>query len=505
MIGRMRICILVCHLAFFIPALAQQHHYLFLQSDAQQGFYVRYEDRMIISGSGGYVLLSKLKEERVKIGVGFSAGNIQELNFEVPLNKQDKGYLLKQFGDKGWGLFDVQTADIIYALAPSVSAPAQTALTNEVVVQAPTNDAFSEMLSQVTKDSTVKQVAVLKPAAPKPAVTDPLPRNTQQLPERTAVVPKQENIVVPANQSPVVKPVELPIAEPIDTPVVAPVAPVVVEVPAWKPPVKSITEILSVVQSSEGIDLVMVDKLQDRTDTIYAFIAQPKKILADTLVVPNKDSVVFNDTVSITTTIADTAQLLDTMVVSPVQQMVDTSVVFPQKQEPQQTKEPASVVKEEAQNPVVQVPVQDAVAAALIMKKDTTVSASSKKEDSIKVVQVLQEAVSTPKKEARPVLPAIACKGVATEDDFVQLRKKMVLAKNEAAMIEATKKGMGTKCFSVAQIQLLSFLFLSDEWRYRFYDAVMLNVADYANFETLENNLTDPYYKKRFRALLPGE
>ncbi|MFZ9718117.1 MAG: DUF4476 domain-containing protein [Chitinophagaceae bacterium] len=491
-------------MAFFIPALAQQHHYLFLQSDAQQGFYVRYEGRMIVCGSGGYVLLSKLKEERVKIGLGFSAGNIQELNFEVPLNKQDKGYIIKQFGDNGWGLFDVQTADIIYALAPSVSATAQTALTNEVVVQAPTNDAFSEMLSQVTKDSTVKQVAVLKPAVPKPAVTDPLPRNTQQLPEPAAVIaPKQSEAA--ANSVPVPKPVEVPVAELLDTPVVTPVDPVVVEVPTWKPPVKSVPLILSKVQSSEGIDVVVVDRMADNTDTIYAFIAQPKKVLADTLVVPNKDSVVFNDTVSITTTIANTAQLLDTMVVAPVQQMADTSVLVSQKQEPQETKEPAAAVKEEAQNPVVQTPVQDTVAAALIMKKDTTVATSSFKEDSTQAVSILQEAVNTPKKEVRPVLPAIACKGVATEDDFVQLRKKMVLAKNEAAMVEAAKKGMGSKCYTVAQMQLLSFLFLSDEWRYRFYDAVMLNVADYANFETLENNLTDPNYKKRFRALLPGE
>lgn len=505
MIGRMRICMLVCHLAFFIPALAQHHHYLFLQSDAQQGFYVRYEGRMIVSGSGGYVLLSKLKEERVKIGVGFSAGNIQELNFEVPLNKQDKGYLLKQFGDKGWGLFDVQTADIIYALAPSVSATAQTALANEVVVQAPTNDAFSEMLSQVTKDSTVKQVAVLKPAVPKPAVTDPLPRNTQQLPEPAAVIDQKESEAAPANSAPVPKPVEVPVVELLDTPVVTPVAPVVVEAPTWRPPVKSVPSILSKVQSSEGIDLVVVDRMADKTDTIYAFIAQPKKLLADTLVVPNKDSVVFNDTVSIATTIADTAQLLDTMVVAPLQQMLDTSAVAPQKQEPQETKEPAVAVKEEAQNPVVQTPVEDTVVAVFAMKADTTLAASLIKEDSTKVVPVLQEAVNTPKKEVRPVLPAIACKGVATEDDFVQLRKKMVLAKNEAAMVEAAKKGMGSKCYTVAQMQLLSFLFLSDEWRYRFYDAVMLNVADYANFETLENNLTDPYYKKRFRALLPGE
>jgi hypothetical protein len=47
-------------------------------------------------------------------------------------------------------------------------------------------------------------------------------------------------------------------------------------------------------------------------------------------------------------------------------------------------------------------------------------------------------------------------------------------------------------------------LFLSDEMKYRFFDAAVRYVSDLQEFPTLGNQIRDPYYRKRFDALMPN-
>ena len=51
----------------------------------------------------------------------------------------------------------------------------------------------------------------------------------------------------------------------------------------------------------------------------------------------------------------------------------------------------------------------------------------------------------------------------------------------------------------------MSALFLTDEGRYRFFDAALPFVTDYGNFKSLGETINDEYYKRRFIALLPNQ
>ena len=64
------------------------------------------------------------------------------------------------------------------------------------------------------------------------------------------------------------------------------------------------------------------------------------------------------------------------------------------------------------------------------------------------------------------------------------------------------KKIFKIKCFSTGYIKNLSTLFLNDQGKYNFFDAAYPYVSDTGIFSTLENQLSDAYYIKRFKAMI---
>ena len=69
-------------------------------------------------------------------------------------------------------------------------------------------------------------------------------------------------------------------------------------------------------------------------------------------------------------------------------------------------------------------------------------------------------------------------------------------------MIAEAGKVFRTKCFSTTQIKNLSTLFLTDEFKYKFFDAAYQYVSDSENFVSLQSELNDEYYINRFKAML---
>lgn len=94
------------------------------------------------------------------------------------------------------------------------------------------------------------------------------------------------------------------------------------------------------------------------------------------------------------------------------------------------------------------------------------------------------------------------CKAFASEKDFLKIRMKMAMETSVDAMIDAAKKIMRTMCFSTGQIKNLSYLFLTDEGKYRFFDMAYAFAADSNLYYALESQLTDSYYINRFRAMI---
>ncbi|RYD69778.1 MAG: DUF4476 domain-containing protein, partial [Sphingobacteriales bacterium] len=73
---------------------------------------------------------------------------------------------------------------------------------------------------------------------------------------------------------------------------------------------------------------------------------------------------------------------------------------------------------------------------------------------------------------------------------------------SQSSFITAIKKLFKQKCYSTAQVKNLSVLFLKDESKYKFFDAVYPFVYDSREFKQLESQLTDEYYISRFRSMI---
>jgi hypothetical protein len=94
------------------------------------------------------------------------------------------------------------------------------------------------------------------------------------------------------------------------------------------------------------------------------------------------------------------------------------------------------------------------------------------------------------------------CKKMATDEDLSKWKKKMISADGDKGMLQVIKKAMSGKCVTTDQVKELGGLFLSDEGRYNFFDEAYLYTYDFGKYPSLENQLFDSYYKKRFKAIL---
>ncbi len=139
---------------------------------------------------------------------------------------------------------------------------------------------------------------------------------------------------------------------------------------------------------------------------------------------------------------------------------------------------------------------------------EPTKEMKASKEESIKeptqiITTEMPKNINQSKIENAPVLSFNSdCKSTATDDDFFKTRKKIVAENNDDQMIETAKKLFKQKCYSTEQIKNLSYLFLNNNAKYKFFDAAYPFVYDTQKFSSLQNQLNDEYYINRFKAML---
>ena len=138
---------LLVALSVFTGARSQHHHFFYIQSDQQQLFYVKIGSEVLSSSAGGFLIIPKLKDSAFDMIIGFPKDQFPEYRFKIARVNKDRGMALKNFAEKGWGLFDLQTLEItmgekiIKAEAPK-----------EVIPPPVTNDAFTAILATVIDD-----------------------------------------------------------------------------------------------------------------------------------------------------------------------------------------------------------------------------------------------------------------------------------------------------------------------------------------------------------------
>jgi hypothetical protein len=168
--------LLIAFYFFTIVAFAQQKNFVYIESENGQPFYVKLNDKVHSSSQGGYIVLSELAENNYDIRIGFPKNSFLEQRFAIVLNKKDQGFQLKNFGEKGWGLFNLQT------LAITMNSNIQPTDDNQVKK----TDGFSVLLSKVVNDPSILV------NTPKPA-----PEKVEAKPVVTEVVKEEVKTVIP--------------------------------------------------------------------------------------------------------------------------------------------------------------------------------------------------------------------------------------------------------------------------------------------------------------------
>jgi len=151
-----------------LSASLQAQHYFFLEADRQQPFYIRWNGQLLSSSANGFLLVSKVETDKILLTIGFPRNQFPEINFDLRGMDRDRGFQLKDFGEKGWGLFDRTSLEVIM---PINQSPATI-----VAAAKPGDNNFASVLADVTGDSTLlekKALAKVPMQAPVPVAVQP--------------------------------------------------------------------------------------------------------------------------------------------------------------------------------------------------------------------------------------------------------------------------------------------------------------------------------------------
>ena len=240
----------VSFLVFFSFGLtAQQNHFIYFQTENKQPFYVKLDKKLLSSSASGYLIVPKLQDGAYTLTIGFPKNIWPEQNITCSVNKKDDGYLLKNFGDKGWGLFNLQTLEVVMA--------AQKAAADQAVILVNKTDDFSKTLSNVINDPSIAKTEEVKPVIKE----EIKPVEEIKKEEPVKLVIKEEVKPVNETKKEDVKPV---IKEEIKP----------VEEIKKEDPVKPATQITKLLSSTgaDGTEMIYVDVINGKPDTVRLFI-----------------------------------------------------------------------------------------------------------------------------------------------------------------------------------------------------------------------------------------
>ena len=92
---------------------AQQYYFAYVQTENKQPFYLKMNDKVLSSSASGYVVIPKLISGNYSVTFGFPKDQFPQQIINLNIASADAGFLLKDFGAKGWGLFNLETMQIV--------------------------------------------------------------------------------------------------------------------------------------------------------------------------------------------------------------------------------------------------------------------------------------------------------------------------------------------------------------------------------------------------------
>lgn len=422
-----------------VMASAQKVYFIYLQTEDQTPFYVRMNDKVFSSAVSGFLILPNLTDSVYNLNLGLANSTEPEAKFSVAIRQNDKGYIIKKF-DNELALFDFGDLSIVKA----------NTVPKDNTVYETKSDPFSNVLSKAAGDPSIVKVPVVKKEeAPK--------EKSEQKEEVTG----KENVAVKTEDT---KPAET------QTPEVGKTSQPDTIAAAIPKPEQTVAVAEVQPDSLAKTDTVAAKESPKETPTIQLPATTKEESPAQEVLY--KPSVISRQAES-STTEGFGLVYLDKKVdgTDTIRILIPASKLNPFKE----TEAPAT---ETAVKPERSEPVTEAV------KPNTVENAPAK-----------NSAAKKPESKSD-------CNHMASEKDFMKLRKKMAAKENDDEMIDEARKDFRNKCYSVEQIRYLSTLFLTSAAKYQFFDVAYQHVSDGSNFASLQSEIKDDYYLKRFKALI---
>jgi len=417
---------------------AQKVYFIYLQTDNQQPFYARMGEKVYNSTPSGYLILSNLRDSNYSVNIGIQGSQVPDQPYTLTVNKKDQGFLIKNFGDKGWGLFNLTTMATIMPVAKSVNG------VQSVKTEKREDNEFTNLLAKVADDPTIKEKPIIeKPVEQK---ADATISNTEKKEEVKEVVPSSQGEIkngIPSSQNEIKSGII--------------VAPVVIK------------------EDSKIDDQESKNTAKMKEDSIAAAKTKEEELL-------KQEELRKQDSIEKAKALVITEVEYKRSVVKLKSESSTTTgigLVF------------LDILSDDITDTIRLLIPPD-------IKKTTPVQSNQEEKKFLDIPPV----DSVGKETSKATIKSNNCKSVAVEDDFFKLRKKMAGQNNDDAMISEAKKTFKTKCFSTTQVRNLSALFLTDESKYKFFDVAYQYVSDLENFSTLQSALKDEYFINRFKAMI---
>jgi hypothetical protein len=466
----MKRTLLICSFALLASLLsAQKIYFIYLQTETGEPFFVRMNDKLYSSESSGYLILPRLKDSTYKFKLGFPSKDI-DLDFTASINKKDHGYLIKNLGEKGWGLFDLQSLDLQMSASNVKKETGFDNTNTETQV-----NAFTALLAKATDDPTLRQNIVFAKEVEKGSAIVQTIGKEEKKPAVTDAIVKEEK-----KPDQVIQPAAKPDENKTDAVNINSQKEDSQKSSTKQNDVYKRSEVLKLSEgsSADGFESVYVDQNSDGTkDTIRVFIPADKTATS-MKEEPKIDSAV--GTKNLNT--SDTAQ-------------VDKAKEEPKKEETKKWWQIA-IGKNKTETAAKEEPQSKSAADTDTAQAMNKTKEGTKKEETKKWWQI---AIGKDKTETAEITK---CQTVANNDDFLKLRRKMAARTNDDGMLDEARKYFKSRCFSTEQIKNLSTMFLSNAGKYNFFSAAYNYTTDVENFSSLQSELKDEYYINQFKEML---
>lgn len=455
-----------------VHSSAQRVYFIYLQSEGGQPFYVKMADKVHSSTSSGYLILPNLPDSSYTLRVGYARSTNPESVFQVPLQGKDRGFLLKNM-EGTLHLFDLQSLNL---QKPS-NQPSGGGTSYRIK-----DDPFTRLLSKASSDSTLLMVMIEEPkveekksdartAEAKPEIK-PEAKTEEVKTEIKTETTAASDVAASGTAASETQKAEIPKTEtqktetPIQTSRTDSIAqqPVKTEA-AVQEPVKTD----SVLQQPKPVTAIpqpdtaqaVESKLEAETLKTETVAEQPKQ--PEAAPAEYKRSTVTRRSESSTT------EGFGLVFLDQQDGVTDTiRILIPNPKVPFKAEAPAPGSEDKN---FLDVSSADTLAKALP-----------------------QEPSKTPARST--------CNRQASENDFMKLRRNMVAENTEDDMVAVARKAFKSRCYTTEQVKNLSAFLRTNAARYQLFDAAYAYVSDVEQFSSLQSELKDEYFLKRFKALI---